>query len=313
MGTVGLWVAFNACVLVMLALDLGVFNRKAHVISLRESALWSVVWVILSMAFNLWILRAHGPTPALEFFTGYLVEKSLSVDNVFVFLLVFRAFGIEPRFQHRVLFWGLLGALVLRGIMIAVGAALVQRFDWILYIFGGFLLIIGVRMLIREHEEFHPERNPILKWARRFFTVSTENTDQHFFTIENGRRAITPLFLALLVVEAADVIFAVDSIPAVFGITRDPFLVYTSNVCAILGMRAFYFLISGALPFFRYLDAGLSAVLIFIGGKMLTERWVHMPTYLSLVIVAALLGTAMLASLIAARRSRSREPKPTNA
>ena len=309
MGTPALWIGFNAGVLAMLALDLGVFNRKAHTVSIRESAFWSVVWICLSLAFNLLILRTQGNTPALEFLTGYLVEKSLSVDNVFVFLLVFRAFAVEPRYQHRVLFWGLLGALVLRGIMIGVGAALVQRFAWILYVFGAFLLIVGIRMLFRKEKKFHAEENPLAKWARRFLPVATGQTGQEFFVTENGRLTVTSLFLALIVMEGADLLFAVDSIPAVFGITRDPFIVYTSNVCAILGMRAFYFLISGALPFFRYLDVGLSAVLIFIGGKMLAERWIHMPTYISLLIVGALLGIAMLASLAAVRKSRVTLPK----
>jgi tellurite resistance protein TerC len=308
MGTPALWVGFNACVLAMLALDLGIFNRRAHAMSLREAAAWSVTWVGLSLGFNFWILRHHGPVPALEFFTGYLVEKSLSVDNVLVFLLVFRAFGIQARFQHRVLFFGMLGALVLRGTMIGLGAALVYRFAWILYLFGAFLLFAGARMLFHGHADFHPESNSLLRWARRIFPVAAETAGQRFFVTENGRRAVTSLFLALVVLESVDLLFAVDSIPAVFGITRDPFLVYTSNICAILGMRAFYFLIGGALPFFRYLDAGLSAVLIFIGGKMLAERWIHLPTYVSLVVVGALLGIALVASILAPR-----PPEPGNA
>jgi len=303
MGTIALWIVFNAGVIAMLALDLGVFNRHAHRISLREAALWSVVWVALSLGFDLWILKAHGAMPAAEFLTGYLVEKSLSIDNIFVFLLIFRAFGVEPRFQHRVLFWGVLGALAMRGVMIGVGVALVQRFEWILYAFGAFLLIAGARLLVRGHEAFRPEQSALLKWARGLFPLAEGQTGQRFFVRADGLTAVTPLFIALLALEISDLIFAVDSIPAVFGITRDPFIVYTSNVCAILGLRAFYFLLAGALPYFRYLDAGLSAVLIFIGGKMLAEPWLHLRTGLTLLIVGALLGTAMVASLIAARKS----------
>lgn len=301
MGTAPLWIGFNVSVLVMLLLDLGVFNRTPHAISLREAAAWSAIWVTLSLAFNYWILRAHGTAPALEFFTGYVVEKSLSVDNVFVFLLVFRAFGVAPRHQHRVLFWGVLGALVLRGLMIGIGAALVHRFAWILYLFGAFLLVAGARMMLRGHHDFRPEHNPLLRWARRVFPVSEGGEESRFFIREGAYWAVTPLLLALVVLESTDLLFALDSIPAVFGITRDPFLVYSSNICAILGLRAFYFLLAGVLPFFRYLDQGVSAVLIFIGGKMLVDPWVHLPTNLSLAVVAALLGISMAASLVAAR------------
>src|SRR3990170_124145 len=303
MGTQALWIGFNLCVLIILAIDLGVFNRHAHTITLREATLWSIVWVTLSLAFNGWILSAYGRTAGVEFLTAYLIEQSLSMDNIFVFLLVFRAFGIEPRFQHRVLFWGVLGAIVLRGSMIAVGTVLIQRFEWVLYFFGAFLLYAGAHMLIRGHQDFHPERNPLLRWARRVFPVAEKTDGEHFFVWEKGRRAITPLFLTLLVVESSDVVFAVDSIPAIFGITREPFLVYTSNICAILGLRSFFFLLSGALSLFRYLDDGVSAVLIFVGAKMLAEPWIHLPPVVSLAAVGGLLGTAMVASIIAARRS----------
>jgi TerC family integral membrane protein len=302
MGTPALWVGFNLCVLLILAIDLGLFNRKAHVITLREAALWSAVWVTLSLSFNLWILLAHGHQSAVEFLTAYLVEQSLSMDNIFVFLLIFRAFGVEPRVQHRVLFWGVLGAIVLRGTMIGLGTVLIQRFDWILYLFGVFLLYAGLHMLIRGHKDFHPERNPLLRWARRIFPMAEITHHEHFFVSESGRWAITPLFLTLLVVESSDVVFAVDSIPAVFGITREPFLVYTSNICAILGLRSFYFLLSGALEMFRYLDDGVSAVLIFVGAKMLLEPWIHLSPLASLAVVAGLLGTAMAASIVVARK-----------
>lgn len=220
MGSPGLWVAFNLCVLAMLAVDLFVFNRGAHEISLRTAAVWSAVWVLLSLGFAAWILRAHGRTPALEFLTGYLIEKSLSIDNLFVFLVVFRGLGIERKFQHRVLFWGVLGALLLRGSLIALGAALLQRFSWILYLFGAFLVLVGLQLLIRGNRGFRPERNPVLAWARRVFPVSGTAQEARFFIFENGRRAVTHLFLALLVIEFADVLFALDSVPAVWDYAR---------------------------------------------------------------------------------------------
>lgn len=305
MGTPVLWIGFNACVLALLALDLGVFHRRARAVSLREAAVWSAFWVTLSLGFNLWILLAHGTQPAIEFLTGYVVEKSMSLDNIFLFLLVFRAFGIEPRFQHRVLFWGVLGALVMRGALIGIGTVLVSRFRWILVALGAFLVVAGVRTLFHEHREVHPERNRLLHWARTVFPIAQGDTGQRFFARENKRLAVTTLFLALLVLETADLIFALDSVTAVFGVTRDPFLIYTSNVCAILGLRALYFLLAGALPYFRYINAGISAVLIFIGAKMIAEPWLPVPTSVSLAVVAALLGAAMAASLLAARRSET--------
>jgi tellurite resistance protein TerC len=302
MGTPALWAVFNAVVIAALALDLGI-HRRAHRISFFEAAVWSTVWVSLSLAFCLWIFVTHGRTPALEFLTGYIMEKSLSLDNVFVFLLVFRAFGVEPPLQHRVLHWGLLGALVLRGAMIGVGTALVRRFIWVLYPFGAFLLISGVRLLWRGQRDFQLEQNPIFRWARRVLPISPTHTHETFFVVEDGRRMATSLFLALLVLELSDLIFAVDSIPAVFGITRDPFIVYSSNVCAILGLRAFYFLLAGALPYFRYLDAGISAVLIFMGGKMLAEPWFHVSTLQALGMISLILGIAIGASIFAAQRT----------
>jgi tellurite resistance protein TerC len=303
MGTPALWAVFNALVLGALALDLGIFHRSAQRISFPEAAVWSTVWVVLSLAFNLWIFETHGRAPALEFLTGYVVEKSLSLDNVFIFLLVFRAFGVEPPLQHRVLHWGLLGALILRGAMIGIGTALVQRFAWVLYPFGAFLLISGMRLLWRGQRDFRPEHNPILRWARRVLPISPKHAPETFFVVEDGRRMATSLFLALLVLEITDLFFAVDSIPAVFGITRDPFIVYSSNVCAILGLRAFYFLLAGALPYFRYLDAGISAVLMFMGGKMLAEPWVHLPTLQTLGVICLIVGVAVVASIFATKRT----------
>jgi tellurite resistance protein TerC len=303
MGTPALWAVFNALVLGALALDLGIFHRSAQRISFPEAAVWSTVWVVLSLAFNLWIFETHGRAPALEFLTGYVVEKSLSLDNVFIFLLVFRAFGVEPPLQHRVLHWGLLGALILRGAMIGIGTALVQRFAWVLYPFGAFLLISGMRLLWRGQRDFRPEHNPILRWARRVLPISPKHAPETFFVVEDGRRMATSLFLALLVLEITDLFFAVDSIPAVFGITRDPFIVYSSNVCAILGLRAFYFLLAGALPYFRYLDTGVSAVLMFMGGKMLAEPWFHLPTLQALGVICLIVGVAVVASIFAAKRT----------
>jgi tellurite resistance protein TerC len=301
MGSPVLWVVFNACVIAALVLDLGIFHRRAHEVSLAEAAASSAIWIALSLGFDLWILQTHGRGPALEFLGGYVVEKSLSLDNIFIFLVVFRTLSVAPRRQHRVLFWGILGALIMRGAMIGIGTALLERFSWVLYVLGAFLLASGVRLLWRGQPKIDSERNLIVRLARRVFPVSTNPAPEHFFVTENGRTAVTSLFLALLVIEVSDLLFAVDSIPAVFGITRDPFIVYSSNVCAILGLRALYFLLAGALPYFRFFDAGLSAVLIFIGGKMLAEPWLHLSTYMVLAVIGAIMGVAMAASITAAR------------
>jgi len=299
MGTTLLWVAFNLFVLLALALDLGVFHRKAHKIGLREAAIWSAVWVGLSVAFGYFVWHWHGADRGLEFFTGYLIEKALSVDNLFVFLVLFRAFRVPDEYQHRVLEWGILGALVMRGIMIAAGAALVSRFDWILQVFGIFLVYTGLHMLWKHDKTVHYEKNPIFRFASSHLRVTKEYRGGKFFLRESGKLFATPLLLVLLIVEITDVTFAVDSVPAVFGITRDPFIVYTSNVFAILGLRALYFLLADVLQFFRYLSIGLALVLVFIGGKMVAEPWFHFSTVLSLVVVGAILGLAMLVSLLA--------------
>ncbi|MBI3668206.1 MAG: TerC/Alx family metal homeostasis membrane protein [Acidobacteria bacterium] len=301
MGTLWLWIGFTAFVLLMLAIDLGVFHRRAHAISLGEAAAWSVVWVVVSLAFNLGLLHWYGPKPALEFFTAYLIEKSLSVDNLFVFVLLFRYFAVEPRYQHRLLFWGILGALVMRGAMIGLGVVLISRFAWVLYLFGAFLIYAGAKMMLQKDEEIHPERNPVLRWARKFLPLTKHYEGQKLFVRSEGLWRATPLLLVLLVVEATDLAFAVDSIPAVFGVTRDPFIVFTSNVFAILGLRAFYFLLAGVLPYFRYLSVGLSLVLMFIGAKMLAEHWVPISTGVSLAVVGAVLTVAVVASVIAAQ------------
>jgi tellurite resistance protein TerC len=305
MGTPTLWIGFNACVLALLALDLGLFHRGAGTVSLRSAAAWSAFWIALSLGFDFWILRAHGAQPALEFLTGYVVEKSMSLDNLFVFLLVFRAFGVEPKYQYRVLFWGVLGALVMRGALIGIGAALLARFAWLLVVLGAFLVVAGVRLLFHGPAKPRPDHNPVVRWARTVFPIAQGDTGQRFWTRENGHIAVTALLLTLVVVEGADSIFALDSVSAVFGITRDPFLVYTSNVCAILGLRALYFLLAGALPSVRYLNAGVSVVLIFIGGKMIAEPWVRVPTGASLAVVGAILATAVAASLLSPRASET--------
>jgi tellurite resistance protein TerC len=315
MGTLGLWIGFNVFVLLMLAVDLGVFHRRARAISLREAAAWSVVWVAVSLGFNLGLLHWYGKTPALEFFTGYVIEKSLSVDNLFVFVLLFRYFAVEPRYQHRVLFWGILGALLMRGALIGVGVALIRHFEWVLYLFGAFLVYAGAKMMFHEEEEVHPERNPVFRWARKFLPLTKSYEGQKFFVRARGgaeasagqkagRWLATPLVLVLLVVETTDLAFALDSIPAIFAITRDPFIVYTSNVCAILGLRAFYFLLAGVLPYFRYLGKGLSVVLLFIGVKMLGEHWLRIPTHVSLAVVGIVLLVAVVASILKAHSER---------
>jgi tellurite resistance protein TerC len=309
MGTLALWIGFNAVILLLLVLDLGVFHRRAHAISVREAAAWSVVWVVLSLSFNYWILHTYGGEKALQFLTGYVIEKSLSVDNIFVFVLVFKSFGVEPRFQHRVLFWGILGALILRGAMIALGTVLIARFEWILYVFGAFLLVAGVRLLLHRDKEMQTERNPLIRLARKVFPVSKDYRGQKLWIREAGRVVVTPLFMVLLVIEGADLAFAVDSIPAVFGVTRDPFIVFTSNVCAILGLRAFYFLLVGALPYFRYLDEGLSVILFFVGAKMLAAPWIVISSGFALGVVGAILAVSVLASVLAARSERKPVPQ----
>ncbi|HET9402173.1 MAG TPA: TerC/Alx family metal homeostasis membrane protein [Candidatus Acidoferrales bacterium] len=302
MGTTGLWIGFNVVVLLLLALDLGVFHRRAHAESLRASIGWSVFWVALSLGFNAWVYFTRGHEAGLQFFTGYLIEKSLSVDNIFLFVVLFKYFQIEPQYQHRVLFWGILGALVMRGIMIAVGVELIQRFEWILYVFGVFLILAGVRMFFHKEADAAPEKNPLVRAARKLIRVSDRCFGQRFFIREGAQWVATPLFLALLVIESTDIAFAIDSIPAVFSVTRDPFIVYTSNVCAILGLRAFYFLLAGVLPYFRHLGRGLAAVLVLVGGKMLAARWVEVPTGVTLGGVALILTVAVMASVFESGR-----------
>jgi tellurite resistance protein TerC len=300
MGTLWLWIAFNVFILLMLAVDLGVFHRRAHAISLREAAVWNVVWLAMALVFNLGLLHWYGRAHALEFFAGYVIERALSFDNIFVFLLLFRYFSIEPRYQHRLLYWGILGALVMRGTMIGLGVAVIQRFDWVLYLFGAFLVYAGAKMMFQKDQPVHPQHNPVLRWARKFLPLTKDFHGQRFFIYDAEIWRATPMFLVLLVIETTDLAFAVDSIPAVFAVTRDPFIVYSSNVFAILGLRSFYFLLAAVIPYFRYLNVGLSLVLMFIGAKMLAEKWLRISTGASLAVVAGLLIACLVASLIAA-------------
>ena len=301
------YIVFTAFVLGLLALDLGVFHRRAHVIRPKEAALWTAMWVALALLFCLGLWHFAGARPAVTFLTGYLVEQALSVDNVFVIVMIFAYFGIPARYQHRVLFWGIIGALVMRGVFIGVGALLIQRFHWVLYVFGAILIITGVRMALQRDEQFDAARNPIYRWARRLLPFTTEYDGQRFFTMANGRRVVTPLFLVLLLVEFTDLIFAVDSIPAIFGVTRDPFIVYTSNVFAILGLRSLFFLLAGIVNRFHLLKYGLAAILSFIGVKMVGEPWFEIPIGLSLAVVAGVLALAIALSL-AFPRAATLEP-----
>ena len=299
-----LFVAFNIGVLAVLAIDLGVFNRKAHAPSVKEAAAWSTVWISLSLMFAGVIYSQMGSQAALEFVTGYLIEYSLSIDNIFVILLIFSYFRIPDKYQHRVLFWGILGALVMRGAMIAAGAFLIERFHWIIYVFGAFLVFTGIRMAMHDDSDIEPEANPVLKLVRRLLPVTHDYRGQKFFVKEPptvGMPATlmaTPLFVVLVLVETTDLIFAVDSIPAIFAVTRDPFLVYTSNVCAILGLRSLYFLLAGFIHKFHFLKLGLAAVLTFVGVKMLLGAVYHIPIQASLLIIAAILTTAVVASMM---------------
>ena len=298
-GANWLWVGFSIFILTMLSLDLGLFNRKAHTIKYREAWIWSGVWVTLAMIFAGLVFHYQGKQRGLEFVTGYLIELSLSVDNLFVFLLIFSYFKVPARFQHRVLFWGVMGALVMRLTMIFIGAALIQRFHWIIYIFGAFLVYTGIKMFRQEELDIQPEQNPMVRFVTRFLPISKSYEEQKFFTVRNGKRTGTLLLLVLIVVEVTDLVFAVDSIPAIFAITRDTFIVYTSNVFAILGLRSMYFLLAGVVEKFRYLRYGLAIVLTFIGVKMLiTAVGLHIPIWISLVFVATVLLGSVAASLL---------------
>ena len=300
--SIWLWVGFTLFILLMLALDLGVFHRRAHVVGLREAAVWSAVWITMALLFNAGVYLWIGSEEGLAFLTGYVIEKSLSVDNVFVWLVIFSYFAVPAQYQHRVLFWGILGAMVLRGIFIAAGVTLLNQFEWVIYIFGAFLLYTGFKLAFRKEEQVQPERNPVLRLARRFIPVTSDYHGQRFFIRQHGRWIATPLLMVLVVIEATDVVFAADSIPAILAVTRDPFIVWTSNVFAILGLRALFFLVAGILRYFRYLNVGLALVLCFVGVKMLISDVYHVSTFVSLGAIGGILGTTMLASYLVTRR-----------
>ena len=297
------WAAFVLVIIFFLALDLGVFHRHAHVVRFKEALAWTSLWFTLAMLFAAALVPLRGKVAATEYLTGYLIELSLSMDNVFVIALIFAYFRVPAEYQHRVLFWGILGALIMRGVLIGVGAAAIAKFHWILYALGAFLIYSGIKMIFTDAEGVHPEKNPVIRLARKLYPVSPDFEGQKFLTRWQGKRALTPLAIVLLMVETTDLAFAFDSIPAIFGITNDAFIVFTSNVFAILGLRSLYFALAGAIQYFKYLKFGLSLVLVFIGGKMLIEIWgLHMSTTVSLLIVVAILVVSVLVSIIAARR-----------
>jgi tellurite resistance protein TerC len=290
------WILFNLFVLAMLVLDLGVFHRRAHTVKFREALAWSVAWIALAAVFAVVIFFWHGRTPALEFVTGYVIELSLSVDNLFVFLLIFRFFQVPAIHQHKVLFWGILGALIMRAIFIVAGVSLIERFHWIIYVFGAFLIYSGIKLFFQKEAEIHPEKNPVLRLFRRLVPVTKDYVGNNFFVRSPGLYA-TPLFVVLLVVETTDLLFVVDSIPAILAITRDAFIVYTSNVFAILGLRSMYFALAGMMEMFRYLHYGLSLVLVFVGAKMLLSHYLEIPTPVALAAVAGVLAISVIASM----------------
>ena len=302
MHTIFLWVGFNLFILFLLTIDLKVLNRKPHEISIKESLMWSGVWIGISLLFNIGVYFWFGRESALQFFTGYLIEKSLSIDNLFVFLLLFSYFKVPAKYQHEVLFWGILGALLMRGSLILLGAALITRFHWILYIFGLFLVVTGVNMAFQdEKKEVHPERNIVVRFFKKFFSVTPGYHEEKFFVKTGGKRYGTLLLIVLIVIETTDLLFAVDSIPAIFAITQDSFIIYTSNVFAILGLRSLYFALAGIMDLFYYLRHGLSVVLTFIGLKMLLMGYVNIPIGLALGVVGTVLLIAVAASVIRAR------------
>ncbi|MEX1138445.1 MAG: TerC family protein [Bacteroidota bacterium] len=305
-----LWAVFNVFVIAMLILDLRVFHRHAHEVKVREALLWSAFWIVLSLLFNVGIYLFEGSVVALEFFTGYIIEKSLSVDNLFVFLMIFSYFKVPAKYQHKVLFWGIVGALVMRGVLIFVGVTLINQFHWVLYIFGAFLVFTGIKMALQDEAvEVHPEKNLIVRIFKRILPVTPGYHEGKFFVRVNGKLYATLLFIVILVVETTDLVFALDSIPAIFAITRDPFIVYTSNVFAILGLRALYFALAGLLDLFHYLKFGLSIVLAFIGVKMLIEGFYEMPILIALGVVAGVLLISILLSILRPRRVPIKMPQ----
>lgn len=312
MADTSLWIYFTAGLLVFIFLDLLVFGRKPHKISIREAAGWSAFWIALSLAFCFWLWMHFGHTAGMEFLSGYLIEKSLSVDNLFIFVLIFHYFSVRPEFQHRVLVWGILGALTLRGVMIAAGAAFINSFSWSYFIFGAFLIFAAIHMLVRKPSAHRLESNRALRWLSKTLPVAHSDAGGKFFTRENGHFLVTPIFLALLTIETADVLFAVDSIPAVFGVTRQPFLVFSSNAYAILGLRALYFVLAGWIARLRHLAAGIAVILLFIGGKMMASQWFEISSEISLAVIAFVLAIAVAASLLDKRGAAPAQPAANN-
>lgn len=308
-----LWIGFGVFVLAMLALDLGVFHRKSHIVGMKEALTWSGVWVALALLFNAGVWYWRGHDQGLKFLTGYVVELSLSVDNLFVFLLIFAYFKVPAQYQHKVLFWGILGALVMRAVFIGAGIALIQKFHWIIHVFGTVLVISGLKMAFEKDKEVHPEKNPVLRLFRRFMPVASEYHEGRFFVRREKLWLATPLFIVLLMLESTDLVFAVDSVPAVLAITTDPFIVYTSNVFAILGLRSMFFALAGIMKLFHYLHYGLASVLVFVGGKMLLAGFYKIPTLVSLLVIVGLLGTAVVASLVHAVRRPDLTGNPVSA
>jgi tellurite resistance protein TerC len=300
-----LWSGFNLFVLGMLALDLGVFHRKSHEVTVREALTWTGIWVTLAMAFNVFVYYYFGKELAIEFFTGYLIEKSLSVDNIFVIIMIFAYFQVPASYQHKVLFWGILGALVMRVIFILSGIELIHRFHWLIYIFGGFLIITAIRMVTSADHKLEPEKNPLIKLARRTFPVTSAFEGDRFFVIREGKTWATPLFLVVILIEFTDLIFAVDSIPAILAISEDSFIVYTSNVFAILGLRSLYFALSGIEKYFQYLKYGLATILAFVGIKMCIADFYKIPIEISLIVIVAILAISMIVSLVAPKKKEN--------
>jgi tellurite resistance protein TerC len=302
-GDLYFWVGFNLFVLLMLALDLGVFHKKAHEVSIKEAVIWSAVWIFLAMVFNVIVYFNFGGQKAFEFLTGYLIEKSLSVDNIFVFVLVFGYFQIPSKYQHKVLFWGIIGALVMRIIFIVAGVSLIQQFHWTVYIFGAFLVFTGIKMITQKDKKMEPEKNPVIKLARKIFSVTDTLREDKFFVKQDGKKFVTPLFLVLILIEVTDLIFAVDSIPAILAITQDRFIVYTSNVFAILGLRSLYFALAHIVHRFIYLSYGLAVILMFVGLKMMLVDFYKIPVYISLIIIAVILTVSIVLSLLKTKSS----------
>lgn len=293
-----LWVVFNIFIVTMLIVDLMVFNRKPHEISIRESLVWTAIWIILAVIFGIGLYYFMSPEASLEYFTGYLIEKSLSVDNIFVFLLIFTYFGVEPKYQHRVLFWGIFGALVFRLLFILIGVALIEKFHWVIYIFGAFLIFTGIKLGLEKDKEIQPEKNPVLKLVRRYIPVTKHYHGQNFFIKRGNRYIATPMFVVLVVIETTDIVFALDSIPAIMAITRDTFIIYSANAFAILGLRALYFALSGVMRLFHYLHYGLAFILVYIGIKMMLEGIYQIPTAITLGIIIATLTISVILSIL---------------